>query len=82
MKYKYVRQEELKKGDVMKTLWKGHDSLIVGFREYIGPIDFVARIAVFSDGSGMSLEKEHSYEILDDVGELWRMPEDLTHRVQ
>lgn len=74
MKYKHIDQAELKKGDVMKTLWKGHDSLIVGFREYTGPFDFVARIAVFSDGRAMSLEKDHCYEILDDEGEYWRMP--------
>ena len=65
--YKYVKSEEIKEGDVMKTTFMGHDSLVVGFKEYNGPLDFVSRIAVFASGSKMSLQKDHPYEILADV---------------
>lgn len=38
---------------------------ISAFEEYKGPFDFVDRIAVFADGSRMSLEKGHYYNTID-----------------
>lgn len=61
---KTVREEELKTGDCMRMIWCG-DKVIKRFEQYHGPFDFVARIAVFVDGSRMSLEKGHSYKIHD-----------------
>lgn len=54
---------ELKEGDVMKMIWCG-DKVIKEFKPYNGPFDFVERIAVFYDGSGMSIEKGHYYEVV------------------
>lgn len=59
MEIKYKREDELQEGDCIVML--GTCRIIAGFREYTGPIDFVARIAVFTDGSSMSLEKGHPY---------------------
>lgn len=58
------RSWELKVGDVLQATWCG-PRLIAGFEEYTGPIDFVERIAVFHDGSKMSLEKGYVYEVLE-----------------
>lgn len=57
--------EELKIGDTIKTTWRGHPSTILKFEEYDGPFDFVLKIAIFVDGSGMSLEKGHLYEVIN-----------------
>ena len=61
------RSWELQAGDILASVWCG-PKMIVGFKEYTGPIDFVERIAVFHDGSGMSLEKGHVYSVLDQTG--------------
>lgn len=64
MKYKKVEQAFLQVGDCLRLIWCGYRH-IVRFEEYDGPFDFVARIAVFSDGSRMSLSKNRYYEILE-----------------
>ena len=61
----FIKAEELKAGDTLKTLWKGHPSTIKSFRPYTGPIDFVLCIAEFTDGDAMSLEKGHYYDCID-----------------
>lgn len=71
--YKFVKSEELAVGDVMKTIFMGHDSLIVGFKEYNGPLDFVDRIAVFAGGGRMSLQKDHPYEIMAEVDDWFKV---------
>lgn len=55
----YKNQSEFKPGDGM-DLWCGI-KVIHHFEEYTGPFDFVARIAVFTDGTKMSLERGHYY---------------------
>ncbi len=55
----YKDQSEFKPGDGI-DLWCGV-KVIHHFEEYTGPFDFVARIAVFTDGSKMSLERSHYY---------------------
>lgn len=62
MGYKRIEQEFLKVGDILHLTWCG-DKHIVSFEEYKGVFDFVARIAVFSDGGRMSLTKGDYYEI-------------------
>lgn len=57
--------EDLQIGDTLKTIWAGHTSVIMRFHEYIGPFDFVLKIAEFADGTRMSLEKGHYYECVD-----------------
>jgi hypothetical protein len=65
VKYKKVKQEELKIGDTMHSVLFG-DETIIGFEEYSGPFDFIARIASFAgDGIRMSLTKGYRYEIVD-----------------
>lgn len=64
MKYKRVEQVSLQAGDCLRLVWCG-DRHIVRFEEYGGSFDFVARIAVFSDGGRMSLSNGRFYEILD-----------------
>jgi hypothetical protein len=61
MKYDkdYIEQSEFKPGDGM-ALWCGL-KVIHSFEEYTGPFDFVARVAVFTDGTKMSLERGHYY---------------------
>lgn len=56
MKYKKVDQASLQVGDCLQLIWCGNKH-IVRFEEYKGIFDFIARIAVFYDGSKMSLEK-------------------------
>ena len=63
-KYKKVDQASLQAGDCLHLIWCG-DRHIVRFEEYGGPFDFVARIAVFSDGGRMSLSKNRYYEVLE-----------------
>ena len=56
------RSEDLQVGDVMKFGWC-ENKVIKEFIEYKGNFDFVDRIAVFYDGSKMSLSKGYYYEI-------------------
>ena len=62
-KYKRVTQESLQVGDILRLIWCG-DKHIIRFEDYRGAFDFVKRIAVFSDGSRMSLIKGYYYEAL------------------
>ena len=64
MKYKRVKQESLKVGDILHLGWCG-DKHILRFEEYKGVFDFVDRIAVFTDGGRMSLTKGNYYEIVE-----------------
>ena len=64
MKYKKVEQASLQVGDCLHLIWCG-DKHIIKFEEYKGVFDFVERIAVFSDGSKMSLSNGRFYEILE-----------------
>ena len=61
--YQKVKQESLQVGDILHIGWCS-DKHIVRFEEYKGVFDFVARIAVFSDGGKMSLTKGYYYEVL------------------
>lgn len=56
--------ENLKVGDTLKTKWRGQNSTIHHFEEYNGCFDFILKIAVFTDDTRMSLEKEHNYECI------------------
>ena len=62
--YKRVKQESLQVGDILHLRWCS-DKNIVRFEEYKGVFDFVARIAVFSDGGKTSLTKGYYYEVLE-----------------
>jgi hypothetical protein len=64
MKYKKVEQASLQVGDCLHLIWCG-DKYIHHFEEYKGMFDFVARVAVFWDGSRMSLCNGRFYEVLD-----------------
>lgn len=64
MKYKKIEQSLLKVGDCLRLGWCG-DKNIIRFEEYKGVFDFIARIAVLSDGQKMSLTKGYYYEILE-----------------
>ena len=64
MKYKKVEQDSLQAGDCLHLVWCG-DRYINRFEEYKGVFDFVARIAVFSDGGRMSLSNGRFYEVLE-----------------
>ena len=64
MKYKRVKQESLQVGDTLRLGWCGVKH-ILRFEEYKGVFDFVDRIAVFADGSKMSLTKCNYYEIVE-----------------
>lgn len=57
--FQYIREDELKENDCILMI--GTPKVISHFKPYTGPIDFVSRIAVFADGSSMSLAKEHYY---------------------
>lgn len=57
----YKDQSEFKPGEAMK-LWNGI-KVIHHFEEYNGTLEFVARVAVFTDGSKMSLECDHQYQV-------------------
>lgn len=50
-------------GDTLKMGWC-ENKRIVDFTPYIGTFDFVERIAVFSDGTKMSITKGHYYKIV------------------
>lgn len=56
----YKDQKELKPGDGM-DLWCGI-KVIHHFEDYTGPFDFVARVAIFTDGTKMSLERGGYYK--------------------
>lgn len=56
--------EDLQQGDALKMIWCGN-KVIKGFEPYTGKIDFIDRKAVFYDGTKMSLEKGHFYEVLN-----------------
>ena len=64
MKYKRVKQESLQVGDILHLVLCGGKH-ILRFEEYKGVLDFVERIAVFTDGGRMSLTKGNYYEIVD-----------------
>ena len=64
MKYKKVDQASLQAGDCLRLIWCG-DKHIIRFEEYKGDFDFIARIAVFSDGGKMSLSNGRYYEVLE-----------------
>lgn len=55
--------EELREGDVLAMPWCGCKA-IAEFEDYGGPFPFVDRIAVFTDGTSMALEKGLDYEII------------------
>lgn len=57
----WIESEKLKKGDTLKSKWTNNKT-IIDFKEYKGVFDFVDRIAVFHDGTKMSLTKGHFYE--------------------
>ena len=57
--------EDLQCGDTLKMIWCGN-KVIKGFEHYTGKLDFIDRKAVFHDGSKMSLEKGHFYEVVND----------------
>lgn len=58
--------EDLKAGDVLAMPWCGPKT-IAGFEDHAG-LPFVDRIAVFTDGTNMALEKGLDYEILEPTG--------------
>lgn len=62
--YKRVEQAVLQKGDCLLMGYCA-DKVIARFEEYKGNFDFVARVAVFTDGSKMSLTKDYFYYILE-----------------
>ena len=55
--------EDLQHGDTLKMIWCGN-KIIKSFEPYVGTFDFIDRIAVFYDGTKMSLEKGHFYEVV------------------
>lgn len=57
------RSEDLQIGDTLKFGYC-ENKRIKEFIEYKGVFDFVDRIAVFYDGSKMSLTKDHYYEVV------------------
>lgn len=59
----FVEESALKPMDSIAFL--GQPKIIKEFVDYCGPFDFIARVAVFMDGSKMSLEKGHMYKIFD-----------------
>ena len=58
--------EDLKPGDVLAMPWCGAKT-IAGFEDH-GGLPFIDRIAVFTDGTSMALEKGLDYEILTKEG--------------
>ena len=55
----YRHEEDLREGDCVLLL--GVCKIIARFRKYTGPMDFVKRVAVFTDGTAMSLEEGQYY---------------------
>lgn len=58
--------EELKAGDVLALPWCGA-KVIAGFEDHAG-LPYIDRIAVFTDGTSMSLEKGLDYEVAETKG--------------
>lgn len=59
----FVEESALKPMDSIAFL--NQAKTIKEFVDYCGPLDFIARIAVFMDGSKMSIEKGMVYKIFD-----------------
>ena len=55
--------EDLQHGDILKMIWRGN-KIIKNFEPYTGKMDFIDRVAIFYDGTKMSLEKGHFYEVV------------------
>ena len=55
--------EDLQHGDTLKMIWC-RNKIIKSFEPYTGKMDFIDRVAVFYDGTKMSLEKGHFYEVV------------------
>ena len=55
--------EDLQHGDTLKMIWCGN-KIIKSFEPYTGKMDFIDRVAVFYDGTKMSLEKGYFYEVV------------------
>ena len=55
--------EDLQHGDILKMIWCGN-KIIKNFEPYTGKMDLIDRVAVFYDGTNMSLEKGHFYEVV------------------
>lgn len=58
-----IPESEIQIGDGM-ILMVSDIHIVHHFEEYTGPLDFVSRIAKFTDGRGCSLEKGHYYRIV------------------
>ena len=54
-------ESELKEGDAIYLRFAGEAKTIRRFEPYTAPYDFTSRIAYFTDGTGMTLEKGHYY---------------------
>ena len=54
---------DLTVGDTLKMIWCGNKR-IMDFAPYIGTFDFVERIAIFTDGTRMSITKGYYYEVI------------------
>ena len=57
-----VLGKELRVGDTLQMIWTGHTATIKEFQEYRGSFAFVSKIAVFLDGSRMSIDGERHYD--------------------
>ena len=55
--------EEKRHGDILKTIRCGN-KIIKGFKKKKKKMDFIDRVAVFYDGTKMSLEKGYFYEVV------------------
>ena len=64
IKPKTSEESALKVGDCM-ILGYCPNKVIAGFEKYSGPHDFIARVALFTDGSKMSLDAGRNYWILE-----------------
>ena len=56
-----VEESELKEGDAIYLRFVGEPKTIRRFEPYTYPFNFTSRIAWFTDGTGMTLEKGHYY---------------------
>lgn len=70
-----VKSSDLKVGDVLRLGPMFGTCLIAKLEKYTGPIDFVEKIAVFSNGRRLSIEKDHWYEVVDIDGEGYKFGE-------
>ena len=55
--------EDLQHGDILKMIWCGN-KIIKSFEPYTGKMDFIDRVAVFYDGTKMSLGKSYFDEVV------------------